>query len=141
MNSYSMLRTKTTQVKRYSSIAPFVPQKHACKGKTNVLKKSPLTAKCCVRLRFARTNRAGAIFALFRSVFLLPPFSAVWSCSFRFVPFRSCSWLALAFPAQKTPLHAAKIAPALRCAAHQQAFAPAAINQISSKKSFSGYHY
>jgi hypothetical protein len=34
-----MLRTKTTQVKRYSSIAPFVPQKHACKGKTSGLKK------------------------------------------------------------------------------------------------------
>jgi hypothetical protein len=32
---------KTTQVKRYSSIAPFVPQKHACKGKTSGLKKSP----------------------------------------------------------------------------------------------------
>ena len=29
------LRTKTTQVKRYSSIAPFVPQKHICKGKTS----------------------------------------------------------------------------------------------------------
>jgi hypothetical protein len=35
------LRIKTTQVNRYSSIAPFVPQKHTCKGITSGLKKSP----------------------------------------------------------------------------------------------------
>ncbi len=33
------LRTKTTQVKRYSSIAPFVSQKHTCKGITSGFKK------------------------------------------------------------------------------------------------------